>query len=110
MEATGYRRLTANGHLFLQLLSQPFVSHEFLVAAATGRRGLRRLARQLLQPVDLGFECVAFRLEGVAFGRERVTLAREPVALSREVGKGLVWGSFICAQSVWIRPGARIRA
>ena len=42
--------------LFLQLLGQPFVSSEFLFAAATGRRGLCCFTCQLLQPVHLGIE------------------------------------------------------
>jgi len=48
--------------LFLQLLCQPFVGGELLVAAATGSRGLRGFAGQLLQPVHLGLE----RVEGEA--------------------------------------------
>jgi len=47
---------SARRHLFLQLLGQPLVGREFLVAAATACRGLGGLAGQLLQPVDLGLE------------------------------------------------------
>ena len=58
----------------LQLLGQPFVGSEFLVAADTARRGLRGLAGQLLQPVNLGLERVAFRLERVPLGLQSVPL------------------------------------
>ena len=40
----------------LQLLGQPFVGRQFLVAAATRRWGLGGLAGQLLQPVSLALE------------------------------------------------------
>ena len=54
----------------LQLLGQPFVSRQFLVAAATGRRGLRGLAGKLLQPVNLGLERIALRLDRIALDGE----------------------------------------
>ena len=83
----------------LQLLGKPLVSREFLVAA-TGRRKLRGLACQLLQPVDLGLERVALSLERVAFGGQRVPLGLERVPLGSEVGNNLVRRALSAAWSI----------
>ena len=90
-----YRRLSRNARLFLQLLGQPLISREFLIAAATGRRGLRGLAGQLLQPANLGLERVAFSLQRVAFGGQRNALRFERVSLGCEIGDNLVSRRFV---------------
>lgn len=75
---------------FGQLLGQPFVSRQLLIAAATVCRGLRGLAGQLLQAVHLGLERIAFRFERVPFGGQRVPLRFERVPLGGEVGDNFV--------------------